>query len=242
MAGTPQETPAYVIGSGKPGPVVLVLGGVHGDEPGGWLAAEQVTEFRPSVGALIVIPRANRQAILAGKRTTPELGDLNRLYPGNPQGLPMARMAAEIVSLIERHQVNVLLDLHESWGFYKERPYSGTAFLGQTISAFPNEKGIVLGQQVAAAVNRGINDSRDEMVYREYPPRAVAGAPPVSGQRTEEATPVRAGGSASLGLGSRFPDMVALLVEMGQQDQPLERRVSLHVEVVREVLRALGMS
>src|SRR5437867_9239804 len=39
MAGTPYETPLYIRGSGNPGKTVLVLGGVHGNEPAGWLAA-----------------------------------------------------------------------------------------------------------------------------------------------------------------------------------------------------------
>jgi hypothetical protein len=34
--------------------------------------------------------------------------------------------------------------------------------------------------------------------------------------------------------------MAAMTIEMGQQ-QPLERRVALHVQVVEEVLRELGM-
>src|SRR5688572_14996437 len=36
MAGTPQETGLYVYGSGQPGPIVMALGGVHGNEPAGW--------------------------------------------------------------------------------------------------------------------------------------------------------------------------------------------------------------
>jgi hypothetical protein len=79
MAGSPQETPLYVYGSGRPGKVVMVLGGVHGNEPGGWQAAERLqTTFRPAQGAFIVIPRANRQATLAFDRTG-GIGDLNRL-------------------------------------------------------------------------------------------------------------------------------------------------------------------
>src|SRR5512146_2242365 len=49
MAGTPQETPLYIFGSGKPGPVLMILGGVHGNEPGGWMAADRlVDELRPT--------------------------------------------------------------------------------------------------------------------------------------------------------------------------------------------------
>src|SRR5690606_19026154 len=77
MAGTPYETPYYVYGTGVLGPILVVLGGVHGNEPGGWLAAERIVEaMRPQAGGLLVVPRANRQAIDLFQRTTEELGDL----------------------------------------------------------------------------------------------------------------------------------------------------------------------
>ena len=96
MPGTPYETPYYVFGTGMPGPILAVLGGVHGNEPGGWMAAQRlVDQVRPLTGGFIVLPRANTRAIDLFERTTDELGDLNRLYPGDPNGLPMARMAYE---------------------------------------------------------------------------------------------------------------------------------------------------
>jgi hypothetical protein len=122
MAGTPYETPMYVYGSGQPGKILMTLGGVHGNEPGGWQAAERLqATFRPARGAFIVVPRANKVPIQYFERTLPELGDLNRLYPGDPNGLPMARMAAQIVDALREFHVDALLDMHESWAFYKDQ-------------------------------------------------------------------------------------------------------------------------
>lgn len=242
MAETPQETVAYTVGSGQPGPVVLVLGGVHGNEPGGWLAAERVSDLKPKAGALIVIPRANRQAVELGSRTTDELGDLNRLYPGDPQGLPMARMAAQIVALIAEYNVNAVLDLHESWGFYKDRATRSRAFLGQTITSVPGSRGVPLGQSLSEAINKQILEPHEEMVYREYPPRSVIESnTPDLVDAPEADWAMRGGGRSSLGLVRRFPETAVLLVEMAQQ-QPLERRIALHVLVVEEAMRELGMS
>ena len=101
---------------------MLVLGGVHGNEPGSWLATEEIAEWQPLRGSLIVIPRANIVATRLGERTLPELGDLNRLYPGSDDAeLPMSRMAAQIVEAAQRYGASLVLDLHESWGFYVER-------------------------------------------------------------------------------------------------------------------------
>jgi predicted deacylase len=55
-----------------------VLGGVHGNEPRGWAAAEQIPDWIPDRGLLVVVPSANVLAIEAGERTLKELGDLNR--------------------------------------------------------------------------------------------------------------------------------------------------------------------
>jgi Succinylglutamate desuccinylase / Aspartoacylase family len=235
MSGTPQETPVYIYGSGLPGPVLVVLGGVHGNEPGGWQAAERIqASLRPSTGALLVAPRANKLAIKDLVRTTDELGDLNRLYPGERDGLPMARMAFEIVETLREFHATILLDLHESWAFYRDRPPNGgTAYLGQTISS-RDEPGASLARDVVDAVNGRVRASQEEFTFREWPPRGSdANAPP--------GAPNSFGGSrSSLGLSSHVPGLATLLIEMGQQ-QSLERRVALHVDVVKEVAGRIGL-
>jgi hypothetical protein len=42
QAGTRWQTEGCIADSGKPGPTALILGGVHGNEPAGALAAAQV--------------------------------------------------------------------------------------------------------------------------------------------------------------------------------------------------------
>src|SRR5918994_666092 len=71
------------------GPTALVIGGVHGDEPEGQVAAlnlartlqpEQVT------GRVIVIPCASPEASRAYTRLWPSGANLNRSFPGSPTG------------------------------------------------------------------------------------------------------------------------------------------------------------
>jgi hypothetical protein len=235
MSGTPQETPLYIYGSGQPGPVLVVLGGVHGNEPGGWQAAERIqATLRPNTGAFLVAPRANKLAINGSVRTTDDLGDLNRLYPGERDSLPMARMAFEIVETLREFHATILLDLHESWAFYRDRPPNGgTAYLGQTISS-RDEPGASLARNVIEAVNGRIRSPQEEFTFREWPPRGSdANAPP--------GAPNSFGGSrSSLGLSSHVPGLATLLIEMGQQ-QSLERRIALHVDVVNEVASRVGL-
>jgi hypothetical protein len=248
MAGTPQETPIHIFGSGKLGPIMAVLGGVHGNEPGGWLAAEQVRDsLRPTSGALLVIPNANTLAMQQFVRTTDDLGDLNRLYPGDPNGLPMARMAYEITETLREFHASHALDLHESWSFYRDRTdtQTGTAFLGQTVSS-STAQGLALGRSIVEAVNGRILSPIEEMTLREWPPAGFVFPTPTPGGPPEP-TPSSGDGFAfsrrsrsSLGLSTHIPGLVALLVEMGQQ-QAIERRVALHVDIVTEAMRQVGM-
>ncbi len=63
LAGTPGDTDVYVLESGKPGGTLLVMGGVHANEPAGMIAAVLVVEnARVSAGRVFVIPQANASA------------------------------------------------------------------------------------------------------------------------------------------------------------------------------------
>jgi hypothetical protein len=243
MPGTAYETPLYIFASGNPGKIVLALGGVHGNEPAGWLAAERIiAKTRPNNGALLVVPHANKIADTIFERTTAQLGDLNRSYPGFADGLPMERMAAEICDLMREFHVDLVHDMHESWAFYRDRTVNGTAFLGQTVATNPVEPGLSLARSVVQAVNGTVLYSREEFSLREFPPSGQPGQSATDNPNLPRQTNVPSGGrgTSSLGLSRYFPGLTSILVEMGQQ-QELERRVALHVAVLDELLREVGV-
>jgi hypothetical protein len=236
MTGTSYETPLYVFASGRPGKIALVLGGVHGNEPGGWLAADRVVDnLRPENGALLVVPRANKVAVGLFERTTDALGDLNRSYPGFDDGLPMERMAVQICNTIRDYHVDLVHDMHESWAFYKDRATNGTAFIGETI-ATNGDAGTAIVKTVIERVNATAQNDREEFSYRDLnqPNPSDANLP----RQTNVPPPGR--GTSSLGLNRTFPGLISILVEMGQQ-QAIERRVALHVQLLEEVLAEIGV-
>ncbi|MGH2608450.1 MAG: hypothetical protein ACRDHF_05115, partial [Tepidiformaceae bacterium] len=236
LPGSPWETPLHIASSGVSGPVLLVLGGVHGNEPGGWGAAEGIAAWEPARGRLLTIPHANREAIALFARTTDQLGDLNRLYPGKPDSeFPMERMAAEIVAMAKEYRAEIALDLHESWAFYAERTQSGTAFLGQTVTWGVGPANPGFGQKLVERANSGITIERDRLIQRDGSMFRRSDGSSVNGD-----TPGQRGRS-SLSLGGHVPGLTPILVEMGQQGQPLERRVELHLMVVRAAMDELGM-
>lgn len=121
MAGTPCATD-YVVKSTEDdyGPKVCVIGGLHGDETAGYMAARRLVNWRITEGTLIVLPDAHRAAIRRQVRAYP--GNVNGMFPGDPNGSDMQRLAHEIWSMIDYHRPGLLVTLHESRGFHKRDP------------------------------------------------------------------------------------------------------------------------
>ncbi len=97
------------------GPTALLMAGNHGDEYEGQIALTKlVHEYGPEDirGRLIVLPMANYPAALAGLRTSPlDDGNLNRSFPGAPDGTPTQSIAHYIETVL-LPMCDYLLDLH----------------------------------------------------------------------------------------------------------------------------------
>ncbi|MGE3857763.1 MAG: succinylglutamate desuccinylase/aspartoacylase family protein [Dehalococcoidia bacterium] len=259
MKGTPYEVEGIEINSGLAGPRIMVLGGVHGNEPGGWLAAEGIADWQVSRGSLLVLPRVNWRAAAVIERTLPEIGDINRAYPGNATGMPAQQIANAIVETGRAFEPELLFDLHESWVFYNERGANGgTAFIGQTMSlgGGATEATVDRMADVVRAVNaqitareefymRGASTPRPGVKVITSTPRPTP-SPGVFPTSTPSATRapgngVTFGGTSSLSVGQWIKGCVPILIEMGQQDQAESRRAHLHQMLVRTTLEQSGM-
>ncbi len=98
--GAPLGFPVLIANGARPGPVLLLDGGIHGDEQEGTLAvAEFVRETDPASlrGAVVAVPVMNVGAFEAMSRGNPRdshTHDMNRIYPGRPNGYLTDRVAA----------------------------------------------------------------------------------------------------------------------------------------------------
>ncbi len=111
---TTVEIPVIVERSLQPGPVVLLTGGIHGDEINGVEAVRNVIVRkinRPKIGTIICIPILNIFGFLNGKREFPDGRDLNRTFPGIKSGSLASRVAYHFVNEILPH-VDYCLDFH----------------------------------------------------------------------------------------------------------------------------------
>jgi hypothetical protein len=163
LRGTAGDTNVYVLDSGRPGGTMLVMGGVHANEPAGMMAAVLLVEnARPAAGRLIVIPQANHSAAThvessegfptqftvrtaggarrwfryGGRLTNPvhqwpdpevythfpsgqlqsdfDVRNLDRAFPGRPDGVLTEKVAFGITELVRREHVDLTVDLHEA--------------------------------------------------------------------------------------------------------------------------------
>ena len=114
LPGSALATPVYLRDSGRAGPTVLIVAAIHGDEIAGHHAAERLRRETPERGRWIIVPTANRRAFEAGVRTTYDMPDLNRSFPGAPHGAASARLADALLGLVARYRPALVLDLHEA--------------------------------------------------------------------------------------------------------------------------------
>lgn len=112
--GVPVSTPVLVVNGALPGPTLCLTAAVHGDELNGIEMVRRVLhEIAPSKlsGAVIGVPIVNVQGFRRGSRYLPDRRDLNRYFPGNPNGSAAARIAHTLFKDVIAH-CDALVDLH----------------------------------------------------------------------------------------------------------------------------------
>lgn len=118
--GMSSETPVLVVHGHKAGPTLCITGAVHGDELNGIeIVRRVVQDLDPATltGTVIGVPIVNIHGFRRGTRYLPDRRDLNRFFPGNPQGSSAARIAHSLFEGIVRH-CDALVDLHTG-SFYR---------------------------------------------------------------------------------------------------------------------------
>lgn len=215
-AGTKYETKAFIYESKINGPAVLVVGGVHGNEPAGSLAAEAIQK-NVSVsllkGTLIVVPRANNLALNRRVRTLPEITDINRAYPGRPDGNPAEQIAFAISSLMKKYNVSMVIDLHEGRTFH----YYDKTSVGQTVIHGFDDKSSLLALECVELINQQLPEKHRKFTFLSSP---------VEGSTAYYASTVL--------------DIPAFTLETSVK-QPLEDRVHQHVTITRFLLASEGL-
>jgi len=219
---TPDATPWYEIRGAQPGPTVLITGGVHGNEPAGALAAEQIRHWKLARGRLIVVPRINQLGLKADTRWYPPernnrpLRDPNRNYPTAEQQQPRTALAEGVWQFILTVQPDLVVDLHEGFDFHATNSKS----VGSSVICKPGGGRSTSGERMLAAVNSTIEEQgrKFELLDRSGP----------------------AIGSLARACAEEL-NVDAFILETTFKDQPLSLRTRQHRVMVSTLLTERGL-
>jgi len=217
-SGTGFATPVHIISSHEPGPTVLIIGGMHGNEPAGAEAASAIAHWTIERGRLIVIPRANIPALIAKTRRIPGLegdeGDLNRHFPIDPEMDMRSEHAGDLWSLIEEQRPDWVIDLHEGYDFKELNPDS----VGSTIISCDEPEAIAASALMLESVNAARKEGSPSFLQLHHPVRGSL---------------VRATCEQTVALG--------MILETTTKGQHVATRARQHRIMIHRLLEHLGM-
>jgi len=114
---TPEfDVPCVLIRGREPGPIAVVIGGIHGGEHNSIEGPRRVAfdlDPKDVRGAVAIVPVANRSAFHARSHngSPPDGQNLARLFPGDPGGKVLERVAYVLTSKLILHG-DAVLELH----------------------------------------------------------------------------------------------------------------------------------
>ena len=98
---------------------LLVIAGIHGDEPGGYFAASILaTHYNITSKNLWIVPNLNKKSIQRNKRGIH--GDMNRKFSTLQKKDKDSKTIQEIKKIILSEKVSLVLNLHDGHGFYRK--------------------------------------------------------------------------------------------------------------------------
>lgn len=175
--GTDSELDVFHIKGREPGPTLLLVGGIQGNEPGGYLAADLYADVCLKKGSMIVVPRANFFSIVTNQRGV--RGDMNRKFAGSTRESDQDARVVEIIKALIKES-DYFLNLHDGSGFYSadwKSPLRNPKRYGQSVIAdadvYVRKDGRVLrleemAKTVLHKVNPRIGESKHHFEFNNH--------------------------------------------------------------------------
>jgi hypothetical protein len=99
---------------------LLVIGGIHGDEPGGYFSASILaSHYQINSRNLWVVPNLNKKSIQKNRRGI--YGDMNRKFSTLKKNDRDSKIIKGIKKIILAKKVSLVLNLHDGHGFYRKK-------------------------------------------------------------------------------------------------------------------------
>lgn len=139
-SGTLIHMPIHVFRSENPGPTVLLSGGLHGDEINGIETVRRLADSKLlsqiNKGTVIALPIINVYGFIHFSREVPDGKDVNRSFPGSPDGSLAAIVANHLTEKI-LPVIDFGIDFHTGGASrtnYPQIRYSAEDKLGREIA------------------------------------------------------------------------------------------------------------
>ncbi|MCT7911352.1 hypothetical protein N5912_05900 [Arcobacter lacus] len=119
FAVTNRDFSIYKKEAQTPSHTLLIIGGIHGDEPGAYFApAFFEKHYKITKGSVWVIPNINGDSIIANQRGI--YNDMNRKFSVIEKDDPDYFIIERVKKIILDKKVDLILNLHDGHGFYRE--------------------------------------------------------------------------------------------------------------------------
>jgi murein peptide amidase A len=149
---------AHILRRTVGGPVVLVVGAIHGDEPASAEVVRRLVDGRPSQGVVVAVSSLNPDGLEAGTRTNARGVDVNRNFgsgweasgePGDPEysgPSPFSERESRVArSLIRRLRPDATVWFHQqheppvvrAWGHSVDAARAYARLAGMSFEALP---------------------------------------------------------------------------------------------------------
>ncbi|MDB2562735.1 deacylase, partial [Sulfurimonas sp.] len=161
---------------------LLVVGGIQGDEPGGFISASLLaTHYEITKGSVWIVPNLNFYSII--KRSRGPYGDMNRKFAHLSKSDPEYNTIQRIKSYIKDEKVKLVVNLHDGSGFFRptyedklHSPYrwGQCSIIDQTAVNIPKYGNLKeISDQVVEYVNANL--MKDEHKYHVHNTRTKEG-------------------------------------------------------------------
>jgi len=180
---TAYELNIYKIRGKQPGKTLMLIGGIQGNEPGGFLSADLYADMSLEKGNLIVVPRANFNSIILNRRGVN--GDMNRKFARKSDPDTMEdRIVGILKDLIQ--ESDYLLNLHDGAGYYNPtyiNKWRNPMRFGQSIISdcetytVPGTDRVIRLGDMARKVIAAVNPQIDNELHRFHFMNTKTGAP-----------------------------------------------------------------
>lgn len=211
---------------------LLIVGGIQGDEPGGFMAASLIaTHYEITKGSVWVIPNLNFYSII--ERSRGPYGDMNRKFAFLAKDDPDYEDIKRIQSYITSPQVKLVLNLHDGSGYYRHTvidsmhaPYrwGQSSIIDQESIDIPKYGNL---KEISDRVVKKVNENliRDEDAYHQHNTRTRLGDKEM--EKTLTYFTIN-NGKAAFG-------------NEASKELPVHERTYYHLQALEEYMRIMGI-